>query len=90
MLLKVKCLAPGRVAHGTTRICSLTPEPASFWEKEKFIYLFYIWLRWVSVAAWAFSLVGVERGLLCGCGAWLRIVGAPPAADHGPEGTGLH
>ena len=38
MLLKVKCLAPGHVAHGTTRICSLTPEPASFWKKEKFIY----------------------------------------------------
>ena len=41
MLLKVKCLAPGHVAHGATRICSLTPEPASFWgEKKILVYLF--------------------------------------------------
>ena len=50
---------------------------------NKFVHLFiYFWLRWVFVAAWAFSSCG-ERGLLFVAVRGLLIVVASLAAEHG-------
>ena len=46
--------------HG--QVHTLTPQ-AAFIFFNKFIYLFYFWLRWVFVAVRGLSLVA-ERGLL--------------------------
>ena len=51
----------------------------------KFIYLiiiFYFWLHWVFVAAWAFSSCG-ERGLLFVAVRRLLIAVASLVAEHG-------
>ena len=46
------------------------------------IYLFYLWLRWVFVAARAFSSCG-ERGLLFIAVLGLLIAVASLVAEHG-------
>ena len=49
--------------------------------KIKFIYLFIFWLRWVFVAAWAFSSCG-EQGLLFIAVGGLLIVVDSLVAEH--------
>ena len=52
----------------------------------KFIYFIYFWLRWVFIAARAFSSCG-ERGLLFVAVRGLLIAVASVVAEHGLYGT---
>ena len=66
----------------TTVDAMTAANPASFFLYKFILFLFIFWLRWVFVAAWAFSSCG-EQGLLFVAVRGLLIVVASLVAEHG-------